>query len=50
MRLQATVAAKKIVDEKSPDCFTALLAGSAAKGEETPTSDLDIVIFDHSVR
>lgn len=46
MRLQAMKAAKKFVDEKFPDCFTALLAGSAARGEDTSTSDLDIVIFD----
>ncbi|WP_067621131.1 hypothetical protein [Alicyclobacillus acidiphilus] len=50
MRLQPLDAAKQFVDEKFPRCFTALLAGSASRGEETDTSDLDIVVFDSTVQ
>ena len=45
MRLSAIEAAGKFVEEQFPHCVAALLAGSAARGEETETSDLDIVIF-----
>lgn len=41
--------AKKIVLEKYPTCHAALLAGSVIRGDETKTSDLDIIIFDFSV-
>jgi len=49
MRISAVDAARKFVQDKFPNCFTALLAGSASRGEETDTSDLDIVIFDNTV-
>lgn len=32
-----------------PNCTAALLAGSVVRGEETTTSDLDIVIFDRNL-
>lgn len=49
MRLPAIQAAHKFVGEKFPNCGTALLSGSASRGDETETSDLDIVIFDNAI-
>ncbi len=49
MRDQAFLDAKKIVDERFPQCDAALLAGSVVRGEGTETSDLDIVVFDFSL-
>ncbi|MBS4220293.1 nucleotidyltransferase domain-containing protein [Bacillus sp. FJAT-49711] len=49
MRLSAIDAARKFVKEKFPNSDIAFLAGSASRGEETATSDLDIVIFDNSI-
>ncbi|WP_337020316.1 nucleotidyltransferase domain-containing protein, partial [Oceanobacillus massiliensis] len=43
-------AAKQFVALYFPDCNGALLAGSVVRGEETETSDLDIVIFDQDIR
>ncbi|WP_432361931.1 nucleotidyltransferase domain-containing protein [Sporosarcina sp. UB5] len=48
-RMKAPFAAKRFVDEYFPHCQAALLAGSVVRGEETPTSDLDIVIFDNQI-
>ena len=48
-RLQPFEAAKRFIEEKFPDCQAALLAGSVVRGEETTTSDLDIVVFDEKV-
>lgn len=48
-RLQPVEAAKKFIAIKFPDCQAALLAGSVVRGEETTTSDLDIVVFDERV-
>ncbi|MCG7343179.1 nucleotidyltransferase domain-containing protein [Sporosarcina sp. ACRSL] len=45
-RMKAIFAAKRFVDEYFPHCQAAVLAGSVVRGEETPTSDLDIVVFD----
>lgn len=45
-KLMAINAAKKFVQKQYPDCQGALLAGSVVRGEETETSDLDIVVFD----
>lgn len=50
MRLKAIDAAGKFVYDRFPHSFTALLAGSASRGEETDTSDLDVVIFDSTIR
>jgi predicted nucleotidyltransferase len=47
--LSAIETAKRFVNEQFPNCNIALLAGSASRGEETETSDLDIVIIDHSL-
>ena len=48
-RLQPIEAAKRFIAEKFPDCQAALLAGSVVRGEETATSDLDIVVFDEKI-
>lgn len=48
-RMEAIFAAKHFVDEYFPHCQAAVLAGSVVRGEETPTSDLDIVIFDNQI-
>lgn len=45
MRKPGLEVAKMFVNEKFPQCDFAILAGSASRGEETPTSDLDIIIF-----
>jgi hypothetical protein len=49
-RLPAIEAAKKFVLETFPTCQAALLGGSVVRGEETSTSDLDIVIIDETLR
>lgn len=49
MRMSAIDAAKKFANEKFPNSDFVLLAGSAARGEETDTSDLDIIIFDAAI-
>lgn len=48
MRKTGIDAARQFIQEFFPDCEFAVLAGSASRGEETPTSDLDIVIFQKS--
>ncbi|GEN83393.1 nucleotidyltransferase [Sporosarcina luteola] len=48
-RMKAPFAAKRFVDEYFPHCQAALLAGSVIRGEDTSTSDLDIVIFDSRI-
>lgn len=48
-KLQPVEAAKRFIAEKFPDCQAALLAGSVVRGEETATSDLDIVVFDQKI-
>lgn len=45
MKLPANIAAAKIIQKYFPDCDGAILAGSVIRGDETETSDLDIVIF-----
>ncbi|GEN54964.1 nucleotidyltransferase domain-containing protein [Halobacillus faecis] len=47
--MKALEAAKVVVRERFLECDAALLAGSVVRGEETSTSDLDIVIFDSKV-
>lgn len=42
-------AARLFVEEFYPQCRGAVLAGSVVRGEETDTSDLDIVIFDNNI-
>lgn len=49
MRISARQAAKKFVESYFPNCEVAYLAGSVVRGEETESSDLDIIIFDSSV-
>ena len=48
-KLEPFTAAKKFIAKRFPDCQGAVLAGSIVRGEETVTSDLDIVIFDKSI-
>lgn len=43
--MKAIEAAQAFVNKYYPDCDVAFLAGSAARGQETATSDLDIVVF-----
>ncbi|MDX1700297.1 MAG: nucleotidyltransferase domain-containing protein, partial [Melioribacteraceae bacterium] len=49
MRLSGIDAAKKFAEEKFPESEIVFLAGSASRGEETISSDLDIVIIDDSI-
>ena len=48
MRFEPILAAAMYIEEFHPDCQGAILAGSAVRGEATPTSDLDIVVFDET--
>ncbi|KMJ59880.1 nucleotidyltransferase [Bacillus sp. LL01] len=48
-RLPAIEAAEKIIKRYFPECEGAILAGSVVRGQESPTSDLDIVVFDSSL-
>ncbi|MCH1627157.1 nucleotidyltransferase domain-containing protein [Ferdinandcohnia quinoae] len=43
-------AARQFIHTFFPNCQGALLAGSVVRGEETATSDLDIIIFDQTVK
>jgi nicotinamide riboside kinase len=43
--VNAIDAAQAFINEHFPNCEVAFLAGSASRGQETLTSDLDIVIF-----
>ncbi|WP_263597219.1 nucleotidyltransferase domain-containing protein [Metabacillus idriensis] len=49
MRLEPFEAAKKIIEKRFPKCQAAVLSGSVVRGEATPASDLDIVIFDETL-
>jgi hypothetical protein len=49
MRISARQAAKKFIETYFPNCEVAYLAGSVVRGEETESSDLDIIIIDSSV-
>lgn len=48
-RLNPFDAAHQFIFKHFPYCQGALLAGSVVRGEETDTSDLDIVVFDKSI-
>ena len=48
-RLPAIKAAKKIIEKHFPDCEWAILAGSVVRGQESSTSDLDIIVFDQKL-
>lgn len=43
-------AAKLFIHEQFPACQAALLGGSVVRGEDTPTSDLDIVVIDEHLQ
>ncbi|MET3728869.1 hypothetical protein ABID52_002450 [Fictibacillus halophilus] len=49
MRISARQAAKEFIESHYPNCDVAYLAGSVVRGEETESSDLDIIIIDSSV-
>lgn len=49
-RLPAIEAARKFVSTRFPNCNVAFLTGSAARGEETPYSDLDILVISDDVQ
>ncbi|MCJ8008610.1 nucleotidyltransferase domain-containing protein [Lederbergia wuyishanensis] len=49
MKLSKFDAINKMVGEKFPLCNVVFLAGSAARGEETATSDLDIIVMDETI-
>lgn len=49
-RMEAYKAAELFTLRHFPNCHGALLAGSVVRGEATETSDLDIVIFDCSLK
>lgn len=48
-RLAPIEAAHEFINKFFPHCQGALLAGSVASGDDTETSDLDIVVFDKSI-
>ncbi|MFA9555758.1 nucleotidyltransferase domain-containing protein [Evansella sp. AB-rgal1] len=48
-KLQPLEAASQFIFSNHSTCDGAILAGSVVRGEGTPTSDLDIVIFDSSL-
>ncbi|CAN7395057.1 nucleotidyltransferase domain-containing protein [Rossellomorea sp. LjRoot5] len=49
-RPPAIEAAKRFIHEYFPTCQAALLSGSVVRGEETATSDLDIVVIDEHLQ
>ncbi|SFF79357.1 Nucleotidyltransferase domain-containing protein [Halobacillus alkaliphilus] len=46
MKRDAFHTARAFIDSYFPDCQSAVLSGSVVRGEETPSSDLDIVVID----
>jgi hypothetical protein len=50
MKTSAREAAKKFIEAHYPSCEVAYLAGSVVRGEETESSDLDIIIIDSTVK
>ncbi|AZB43473.1 nucleotidyltransferase domain-containing protein [Bacillus sp. FJAT-42376] len=48
-KIEPFTAAAAFVKAFHPDCDAAILAGSAGRGEEKSSSDLDIIIFTQSV-
>ena len=48
-KLKPIEAAKRFINKQFPSCQGAVLAGSVVRGEETDTSDLDIVVFEKSI-
>ncbi|MCA0969026.1 nucleotidyltransferase domain-containing protein [Halobacillus litoralis] len=49
MREDVWKTADQLISEQFPGCDAALLAGSVIRGEDTSTSDLDIIIFDERI-
>ncbi|WP_041055095.1 nucleotidyltransferase domain-containing protein [Jeotgalibacillus campisalis] len=48
-RIDPLKAAEQFIQKHHPHCQAALLAGSVVRKEATPTSDLDIVVFNQSI-
>lgn len=48
-KINPVEAAKRFITKRYPSCQGAVLAGSVVRGEETDTSDLDIVVFEKSI-
>jgi hypothetical protein len=48
-RLPAIEAATKFIETRFPNCTAALLSGSVVRGQETATSDLDLVVFEENL-
>jgi len=49
VKLKPIKAAERFINQHFPDCQGAVLAGSVVRGEETDSSDLDIVIFKKNI-
>ena len=49
-KISSIEAGQLFIKKYFPNCQCALLAGSVVRGEATETSDLDIVIFDKTIR
>lgn len=49
MNQEALDTARDIILQQYPNCDAAVLAGSVVRGQETPTSDLDLVIIDNNI-
>ncbi|OAA30183.1 hypothetical protein AT15_00305 [Kosmotoga arenicorallina S304] len=43
--MEAIKIAEEFIEKYYPDCLVVFLSGSVVRGEETPTSDLDIVVI-----
>lgn len=48
-KLKPIEAAERFIKKRFPYCQGAVLAGSVVRGEETATSDLDIVVFEKNL-
>lgn len=47
MKLSPIEAARNFIQTEFPNCVGAILSGSVTRGEETATSDLDIILFEN---
>ncbi|MBT2690215.1 nucleotidyltransferase domain-containing protein [Bacillus sp. ISL-47] len=49
-KIHAAETSQEFITRHFPACQAAVLAGSVIRGEETDTSDLDIVVFDSAIK